>query len=497
MIMDKFSYIYKTKFWKMGKWNLLPADSNGNWHSVESSRYFKKIFGFGKGSFIIQTLDDDIQHAYFPQFYIEYLYNYIRTTNARDYKKLAEIFNGFYRIRERLKRKISKTGKINLKKISNKELIKVYKYNRDWAHRVTPYDQFGWIAEDYWQSELEKILASKRLPKNSPEYHRVLFALTKPEEISTTLIEKREVLRQAILLKMHAGSYDKPAKKLSKQFGWMPVFTFGTPWGKEHYAEELKSLSKQKLPSLKSEFEKLTNYAKIRNRDLLEIQKKYKFSGKDLQKFIDFGLALDGRNEAEYLISLCGYYLLPIYSEISKRLSISVKQLRNLVKKDIIACLEGKANPREILRKQGKIIGWVFDKTMLHIKYLINDEAQSFFDYLNKTSKNLQGNDEARGICASQGKISGRAKIVLYPSDNGKVNKGDILIARATTVDYLPAMKKSAAFVTEVGGLTCHAAVVAREFGVPCVVGLKNATKNFKDGDFVEVDADKGIVRKL
>ena len=58
-------------------------------------------------------------------------------------------------------------------------------------------------------------------------------------------------------------------------------------------------------------------------------------------------------------------------------------------------------------------------------------------------------------------------------------------------------MKRATAFVTEIGRLTCHAAVVAREYGVPCVVGLKNATKNFKDGDMVEVDANKGIVKKL
>jgi pyruvate,water dikinase len=58
-------------------------------------------------------------------------------------------------------------------------------------------------------------------------------------------------------------------------------------------------------------------------------------------------------------------------------------------------------------------------------------------------------------------------------------------------------MKKAAAIITEVGGLTCHAAVISREFEIPCIVALKNAMKNFKDGDLVEVDADKGVVRIL
>jgi len=58
-------------------------------------------------------------------------------------------------------------------------------------------------------------------------------------------------------------------------------------------------------------------------------------------------------------------------------------------------------------------------------------------------------------------------------------------------------MQRAAAFVTDEGGITCHAAIVAREMKKPCVIGTKIATKIFKDGDIVEVDADKGIVRKI
>ncbi len=495
--MPDYSYIYKTKFRKMGKWNLLPADSNCNWHSEETSRYFKKIFGFGKGTFIIQTLDDDMQHAYFPQFYIDKIYNFILRTNKQHYKKFARIISSFYPLRRQAVKAIPKTGKIDLKKLSNRKLVEVFKYNRDWAHRVTPYDQFGWIAEDYWNPVMEKILVRHGLKKGSDEFLRVLFVLTKPEEISTTLMEKRDVLEQAMKIKEKKTNLISASKSLAKEYGWIPVFTFGTPWDSKHYVSELKGVLKKSHQGLWHEYLKLKNYRQIRNHELRDVVRKYKISKEDLQKFIDFGLALDARNEAEYLVSLCGFYVLPIYSEIARRLYISVKQLRNLVKREIIACLEDKANAQEILENQGKIIGWVFDKSMLHMKYLDSKEAQKFFKYLNKTSKNLQGNDEAKGICASPGKVKGKAKIIHYPSEGDKVKEGDILITHATTVDYLPPMKLAAAYVTEVGGLTCHAAVVAREFGVPCVVGFKNATKNFKDGDLVEVDANKGIVKLL
>jgi len=495
--MDKFSYIYKTEFRKMGKWNLLPLDSNGNWHSEETSKYFKKIFGFGKGTFIIQTLDDDIQHAYFPQFYIDKVYNYIEKTNKEGYKKLEKIVSQFYSLREIAKREIPKVSKVNLQKLSNKELLKVYLSNRDWAHRVTPFDQFGWIAEDYWNPIMKKILVKHGLKDGSKEYFAALFILTKPEEISTTLLEKRSVLEQTIKINENKSTVEKSAKTLARQFGWMPVFTFGEPWDAKHYEKELNELKKQSLNFLVQEYRKLKNYKAIRNQEIKQLQNKYEFNPQDLQKFIDFSLCLDARNEAEYVVSFAGFYLLPIYNEIARRLFVSVKQLRNMVKKEVVACLEGRQDPQEIFEKQGDIIGWVFDKSMIHMKYLNAPEAQKFFNYLNKYSKNLQGNDELKGVCASPGKVSGKAVVIHYPSENEKVKSGNILITHATTVDYLPAMKRAAAFVTEIGGLTCHAAVVAREFGVPCIVSLKNATKKFKTGDLVEIDANNGIVKRL
>ena len=78
-----------------------------------------------------------------------------------------------------------------------------------------------------------------------------------------------------------------------------------------------------------------------------------------------------------------------------------------------------------------------------------------------------------------------------------KMNKGDILVAVQTMPQLLPAMKKAAAFVTDIGGLVCHAAIVARELGTPCIIGTWNATKILKDGDLVEVDADEGVVKIL
>jgi phosphohistidine swiveling domain-containing protein len=102
---------------------------------------------------------------------------------------------------------------------------------------------------------------------------------------------------------------------------------------------------------------------------------------------------------------------------------------------------------------------------------------------------------EIKGVAAQIGKARGIAKVVLGVNDILKVKKGDILVTYMTSPDFLQAMKKSAAFVTNEGGLTCHAAIIARELKKPCVIGTKIATKIIKDGDLIEVDANQGLVK--
>lgn len=99
-----------------------------------------------------------------------------------------------------------------------------------------------------------------------------------------------------------------------------------------------------------------------------------------------------------------------------------------------------------------------------------------------------------KGLGASPGIAVGEVKIVGSEKDISKVKEGDVLVAVMTTPDMVPAMKKASAIVTDEGGMTCHAAIVSRELGVPAVVGTKKATKVLKDGMLVTVDGEKGIV---
>jgi pyruvate,water dikinase len=98
------------------------------------------------------------------------------------------------------------------------------------------------------------------------------------------------------------------------------------------------------------------------------------------------------------------------------------------------------------------------------------------------------------GAPASPGIASGPVKIVQAPSEIAKVGTGDILVAKMTTPDFVPAMKRAVAIVTERGGRTAHAAIVSRELGIPCVVGVDQATTTLSDGQVITVDGSKGNI---
>lgn len=103
-----------------------------------------------------------------------------------------------------------------------------------------------------------------------------------------------------------------------------------------------------------------------------------------------------------------------------------------------------------------------------------------------------------KGLPASPGLVAGKVHVITDPADIDQFKEGEILVTLMTSPDWVPAMKKAIAIVTDAGGMTCHASIVSRELGIPCVVGTKSrsvdATSVLKTGQEVTVDAQNGIV---
>lgn len=185
------------------------------------------------------------------------------------------------------------------------------------------------------------------------------------------------------------------------------------------------------------------------------------------------------------------YRMVPIVEEIGRRLKLSIKQTKFMTTPEIrSALLENKYNDQEIKKRVPFSV--YYAEADQHIFYTGN-EAQKALDAIQQET--VDQTTEINGQCGCQGVARGIVKIVDVVKDMEKVKPGDILVAISTQPDLVPAMKKAAAFVTNQGGVTSHAAIVAREMNKPCVIGTKIATKVLKDGMEVEVDATKGVVR--
>lgn len=100
----------------------------------------------------------------------------------------------------------------------------------------------------------------------------------------------------------------------------------------------------------------------------------------------------------------------------------------------------------------------------------------------------------ARGLAAAPGMASGKVRLLDTPDEGDRLLEGEVLVAEMTNPDWLPTMRRSAALVTDTGGMTCHAAIVARELGIPCIVGARTATRDLHEGTTVTVDGTLGRV---
>ncbi|MBD3310487.1 hypothetical protein GF351_04665 [Candidatus Woesearchaeota archaeon] len=121
--------------------------------------------------------------------------------------------------------------------------------------------------------------------------------------------------------------------------------------------------------------------------------------------------------------------------------------------------------------------------------------GKDYEEYVSKLEKEKESEiKEITGTTASAGTAIGPVKILTTAESMKKLEEGDVLVASMTRPELVPAMKRACAVITDEGGITCHAAIVSRELGIPCIIGTKIATKVLKDGDLIEVKANHGLV---
>jgi phosphohistidine swiveling domain-containing protein len=286
----------------------------------------------------------------------------------------------------------------------------------------------------------------------------------------------------------------KEAIRLSDKYGWIP-FGYDGPkyWDKIYFINLLKR--KVKIFS-KNDLKKILLIKKSeRENELREkyIIKKYRLNKQQInliKKVKQLAVWTDERKMLEYQLH---FYYAKILLEIGRKFNVPYKNLKFLF--------------TEELKKIDKHKVWATKESNARIK---NSFMLSYTNGRGKMLSDREKNkilaevkkqldfSKIKGFVASTGprtKYRGKAKIILSPKEWKKVKKGDFLIATMTSPNYILAMKRATGFITDEGGVTCHAAIVAREMNKPCIIGTKNATKVLRDGDLIEVDVDKGTVK--
>lgn len=199
------------------------------------------------------------------------------------------------------------------------------------------------------------------------------------------------------------------------------------------------------------------------------------------------------QDERKRYILIYLHFLERLLKEIGKRANISLQAMRDTFPEEVEDILNGEITENFINKRKEKcLVVWQEGDTKPQV--LTGDETREWEEKLSVSHGSVQ---IVKGNCASKGKATGKVRILLNAHENDKLKDGEVLVTFMTSPDFMSAVRRCSAIVTNLGGITSHAAIISRELKIPCIVGTKNATEILKTGQMVEVDADIGEVKIL
>lgn len=414
-----------------------------------------------------------------------------------------------------------KMEKLDYRKMSNKELISWYKRVMQLqakAHAMaltttwlvdSDGEDFSNYLLNYSASQIEKLGLN-----DSPA--EVFSVLTTPLKDSMARIEEKELLnivakvQKCIVAKRILS--DKNTQRIEKNFTRLPkdiqklimvhykkwrwtLYTYlGPAYELDYYLELIAGLLRQKTKPRTL----LKQYGVVHQKTRAEQKKLFKKLQMDNHTQHLFRMAQDIvfiKGFRKDCLFYGGYVRDLLLKEVAHRLHISLLQAKYIAPPEM---------PDALLKNKFSVdkLNQCMKFSVLHMqkgknRILLGAKAKAFLKKQTFEKVKIGTIKELKGTPACPGKVQGKIRIINLPEEMGSMEKGDIMLAHTTYPALVPAMKKAAAIVTEDGGITCHAAIVSRELKIPCVVGIKIATRVLKDGDKVEVDAEKGIIKRI
>ncbi|MFC1687151.1 PEP-utilizing enzyme [Patescibacteria group bacterium] len=364
-----------------------------------------------------------------------------------------------------------------------------------WTNALTIYLQSRKIPKQYTALEMYQLLTSHSKKTFTARERESILKLGVEVRRSKKLLQlfKLPVKTLATRLQKENKSFFQKIINHTRRYAWIN-FGFEGPLLDIHYfLTAIKENALEKNPQ--KELQETERFFKSLHKQQGRLLKMLHLDAQHRWMFWvvrEFGFQKAYRKDIEYF----GNYVYDILlKEFGRRYNITVKQGHYLLKNEIVSILKGKKKVTEHQlnqRIQCNFYVVIRGKASL----LVGKKAKSFIKEI-KSFPVPKGIQELTGQCASRGHAKGAVRVIKGKSDYGSFKTGDILVSWATNPNMIPLMKRAAAIITDEGGVTCHAAIVSRELGIPCIIGTRFATKILKNGQKVEMNATKGIVRKI
>ncbi|TAN33097.1 hypothetical protein EPN28_03320 [Patescibacteria group bacterium] len=387
----------------------------------------------------------------------------------------------------------------DLSKLSNEELARIYEQLLPLQTELHLYRVPSWLLEIPF--EQLGIYLLNYLKKFNPDIDAVLvladlLTLTKPALGTQEHLELYELAKEVVEGKIQLSVGEEKIAAHARKYCFLPFACEGPTWTEKDVVKHIQEIIEagtdieQEILRQKNQF---FEAEKKQNAwfDNLKIDEKHKHLFR-VTKDLVYQKAWS--KEHQFL----GFYALDkILREVAKRLLISIRQARYFLPQEVPSAIRsGQCDADELNER------WKY--SLLYVdangsKFIVGEEARYVMSKMNMAREEEVdlSVQELRGQTAVPGAAKGKVTIVNTIEDMKKMVSGNVLVSEMTIPEIVAAMKKASAIVTDMGGIVCHAAIVSRELGIPCVIGTKIATKVFRDGDMVEVDATKGIVKKI
>ena len=459
-------------------------------HKRARSPFFSQIFIGGTG---VQNKDILFDHrlkhmaGFFDNIVADAAEKIELREKVKEYLKedpefLIKLMSRAYSDHEKLKKEWGE--KEDYSNFDNKELAQSL---RKYAQQLLSYGVYVSLplfAEDYMEELLLEDFG-KRFGSDAQKWFGVAV-----NPIKSPIVLEEEIGLLNIATKK---DQEKEITNHAKQFGWMAnVGFFEEYYDADYYKKRIGALE-----NIDERLEKIQEERKQHLTEFEELLNKTKDSPYIATLIKTTNEAVFFRSYRTEVYYSSAQYFTSLFQEIAKRLNLkNYEDVLWFYWEEICEMLENnKAADLELIETRKKGYSFI---TELDGKFVSWDgeEAKKMFEAYESTMKKESNEQtEIKGSAAFMGIVRGEARVVLSVDEIGKVKEGDILVAHATNINYVPALKKAKGIVTEEGGILSHASIISRELRIPCVIGTKVATKILKDGDIVEVDANAGIVR--